>query len=146
MIQPLCTERECSWRATGTFEDISQRRRLIRSVTYSIKKLCSLFSPTLSWMIEWNRLCNELTNWMWKAQPTRLSETVANQAAGIQTPTKRCASLMHEFLNQQRSRNPLRWVYFLWLELQWKEINLEYLHGKWCEWQDLDAGFGVMKA
>lgn len=85
-------------------------------------------------MIEWNRLCNKLTDWMWKDQPTRLSETVANWAAEIQTPKKKGTSPMHERLNQQGSRNPTKMGQLLVIRVKWKEINLECLHGKWCVW------------
>lgn len=41
---------------------------------------------------------------------------------------------MHECLNQQGSRNPPKMGQLLVIGVEWKEINLECLHGKWCVW------------
>lgn len=74
---------------------------------------------------------------MWKAQPTRLSETVANGAAGIQTHKKIKKKMYISDAwgsESARKQKPTEMGQLLAVGVKWKEINLECLHGKWGVW------------
>lgn len=78
---------------------------------------------------------------MWKAQPTRLSETVANRAAGIQTPKKKMYISNAWVSESARKQKPSKRGQLLVIGVKWKEINLECLHGKRRVWV---ARFGCL--